>query len=100
MSTRPSPAVGVEERKEKGDKLLAAVAEFSQRLEELGVRFAGVTVDEEMQGEDSTTLGFVGCGVGVAAGALLFQRFVEMRGNPRSIVTYSRAVVGKSGEVM
>lgn len=86
--------------KEKGDRLLAAAAAFSAELNLIGVSAAIVTFDEEKPGSGEMTLGFIGVnGIGVVAGALLMQQYLEMRANPMAEIVYSRAVVGGSGEI-
>lgn len=88
--------VGEATVKEKGDRLLAAAAAFSQELKLLGKSAAIVTMDET----ESETLGFIGCnGIGVAAGALLLARYLEMKAHPMAEVVYSHVVVSGSGEI-
>lgn len=98
MGTVPSlVGVGEASAKERGDRLLAAAAAFSQELKLLGKAAAVVTMDVEPEGE---SLGFIGCnGIGAAAGALLLARYLEMKASPMAEIVYSHVVVSGSGEI-
>lgn len=92
--------VGEATVKERGDRLLAAAAAFSAELKLIGVAAAIVTFDEDRQAKGEMTLGFIGVnGVGVAAGALLMQQYLEMKSSPMAEVIYSHVVVSRSGEI-